>query len=94
MNGEEIRKALREKNLSFAAIGRALGHSTGEAVSRTCHRKANSRAVANLIANRLGLSVSEIFPDKPEYADEPVAVKRMRAETEAREAAKAAGLVA
>ncbi|PIP98521.1 MAG: hypothetical protein COW76_20380 [Shewanella sp. CG18_big_fil_WC_8_21_14_2_50_42_11] len=94
MTGEEIRKALNEKDLSFAAIGRALGHSTGTAVSRICHRQATGRITARFIADALDLPIEEVFPEKPEYSDDPKRLKKTQAEAALREKAEAAGLVA
>lgn len=94
MTGEEIRKALKKKDLSFAAIGRALGHSTGVAVSRICHRQASGRITARFVADALGLPVEEVFPEKPEYADDPKQIRKARAEAALRKKAEAAGLVA
>lgn len=94
MTGEEIRLALKDKDLSFAAIGRALGHTTGTAVSRICHREASGRMTARFVANAIGLSVEDVFPDRPEYADEPKDLRKSRAEAELRVKARDAGLVA
>ena len=95
MNGNEIRKALKAKNLSFAAIGRVLGHTTGTAVSRVCHRKGSGRVIANVVSKAMGLSVEEVFPDKPEYADaESVSQKRKQAESKLKEQVESTELVA
>ena len=65
--GEARRALLRERGVSLSAIARELGKNLS-VVSRVNAGLRRSQAIEHAIARRLGLSVSEAFPEW--YADD------------------------
>jgi lambda repressor-like predicted transcriptional regulator len=65
--GEARRALLRERGISLSDIARALGKDLS-VVSRVNGAQRRSRQIEHAIAGRLGLSVSEAFPEW--YAEE------------------------
>ncbi|NPA72707.1 MAG: transcriptional regulator [Gammaproteobacteria bacterium] len=67
MTHEQIKKALQERGLSFAAIAKATGR-TYMSLTIVSQRKAKGRPSALIIAGALSMPVSDVFPDVPQYA--------------------------
>ena len=67
MNHEQIKKALHEQGLSFAALAAATGRSY-QSLTIVSQGKAKSRPSALIIASAIGKPVEEVFPNNPEYA--------------------------
>lgn len=71
--GEARRALLRERGISLSAIARELGKNLS-VVSRVNGGQRRSRLIEAAIARRLGLSVTEAFPEW--YADDRLTGRR------------------
>ena len=67
MTHEEIKKALKERGFSFAALAKA-SNRTHTSLMVVSNRTAKGRPSALIIAAALGKTVTEVFPDIPQYA--------------------------
>lgn len=68
MTHEEIKKGLREKNLSFSALAKASKKSP-ETFRGVSLGDITSAPVAKIIATALDKPIQEVFPDNPEYVE-------------------------
>ena len=68
MDYETIKTELRIKGYSMSMIADALG-CTPVNVHQVCKGSNNSQRVANAVATALDLSIEQVFPDVPSYAD-------------------------
>ena len=66
MNGDEIRLSLKDLDISFTDIAKAL-EVTPQSVSAVAHRKGDSASIAKAICIALGKPVEEVFEDRPQY---------------------------
>lgn len=69
MNHEEIKKALRDRGMTFAALAKATGKKY-QTLTACSMRKATSKPCALIIAAGLGMDVTEVFPDVEQYKQE------------------------
>ncbi|MDY6979196.1 MAG: hypothetical protein SV201_04905 [Pseudomonadota bacterium] len=68
MTGDDIRRALKKKGLTFTIVAEAMDPPVAPGtVSAVAHRKATSRRVASALAKSLGKSVASVFPDVDAY---------------------------
>ncbi|CCU70892.1 hypothetical protein [Thalassolituus oleivorans] len=68
MNYESIHTALKSNDLNWCVAATAIGCSPA-LVMNVCARRTTSRKVANGLSALTGLSVSELFPDQPQYTE-------------------------
>lgn len=91
MTHDEIKKALKDRGLSFTALANATGkkYQTLTAVSM---RNATSKPAAKIISAGVGKPIEEVFPDIKQYS---MPDKQQQAENsidKAKEVLKDAGL--
>ena len=67
MNHEEIKNALHDKGLTFAALAQASGKRY-QTLTACSMRKATSQPAARIIAAGLGLDIQKVFPDVASYS--------------------------
>lgn len=91
MNHEEIKRALTDKGLTFAALARAAG-MLPQSLTICSARKGLSRPAALVIAAGLEMPVEKVFPDKPQYQCPSSKEKKDKANGLAREALNKAGI--
>jgi len=66
MTHEEIKKALKDRGLSFSALAQASGR-TYQSLSTCSQRKCISKPAATIVAAGLGMDVVDVFPDVEQY---------------------------
>lgn len=66
MNHNQIKKALHDKGLTFAALAQASGKKY-QTLTACSMRKAVSKPCALIISAGLGMDVTEVFPDVEQY---------------------------
>lgn len=91
MNYKQIHKALEDKGLSWTAVGTALGCSY-QHVMNVSARRADSKRVAKAVALLIEKDVSDVFPDKPQYANESKAEQKKSKVEQAKARLEEAGL--
>lgn len=91
MKYKQIHKALKDKGLSWAAVGKALGCSY-QHVMNVSARRADSERVAKAVALLIEKDVSEVFPDKPQYWSESKADQKKSRVEKAKALLEEAGL--
>lgn len=91
MNHTEIKKALSNVDLTFAALGEATGRNP-QNFSAVSRRKIQSRPVALIIAAALEKPIVEVFPDVPQYVNPSKKAQKEQRVDKAKKLIKAAGL--
>lgn len=91
MNYKQIHKALKDRGLSWTAVGEALGCSY-QHVMNVAARRADSERVAKSISVLIEKDVSEVFPDKPQYTNESKAEQKKSKVEQAKARLEEAGL--
>lgn len=80
MDYSEIHQAIKAKGFTWAMAAEAIG-CTPNYLMTVCNGRRKSRRVALAVAFLLNKKVSDVFPDVPEYLENP---KHDRAERVAR----------
>lgn len=92
MTYEEIHKELREKGFTWARATEAMGCSVTHLMN-TCSGRVESARIAKAVAVLIDKDVIDVFPGKPQYAEDKAA-KNKAIVLEAKAKLKAAGLAA
>ena len=90
MNHQQIKKALNDKGLTFAALASATGRHY-QSLTAVSSRTSQSKPAALIISAALGLPVEEVFPDIPKYSETTIRNKEQSVKR-AKEILIAAGL--
>lgn len=93
MTHDEIKKALKDKDISFSALAKASGKRY-QTLTACSMRNAISKPAAQIICAGIGKSLADVFPDVPQYL-EPSREQRSKESVEkAREMLSKAGIEA
>lgn len=68
MTHDEIKKALKDKGISFSALAKASGKKY-QTLTACSMRNAISKPAAQIICAGLGKPIREVFPDVPQYLE-------------------------
>ena len=90
MTYEEIKQELDKQGYNISTAAEVLGKSR-TMLTLVAKRKETSRKVAIALAVLIDRTIEEVFPDKPEYHEDPLA-KRQKKIAAGREKLAAAGI--